>query len=183
MGKMSTASTILTCLGAAGVVATAVSAVKATPKAMSLLEHAKEEKGEELTKKEVFKIAAPAYIPTAAIGVSTIVCIFGANMLNKKFQASIVSAYALLDNSYKEYRRKVDELYGEHADERVVTELAQDIYEEDEMDLPEGEQLFFDMATMRYFTAPADEIIQKATLEGGNECYIINTPPEFMMNW
>ena len=40
------ASTILTCVGAVGVVATTVSAVKATPKAMRLLDNAKKEKGE-----------------------------------------------------------------------------------------------------------------------------------------
>ena len=39
------ASTILACVGAAGVVSTAVLAVKATPKAMSLLDDAIEEKG------------------------------------------------------------------------------------------------------------------------------------------
>ena len=40
------------------------STVKATPKALSLLEQAKEEKGEELTKLETVKIAGPAYIPS-----------------------------------------------------------------------------------------------------------------------
>ena len=37
-------STILTCVGAVGVVATAVTSVKATPKALSMLEQAREEK-------------------------------------------------------------------------------------------------------------------------------------------
>ena len=37
-------ATILTCVGAAGVIATTVTAVKATPKAIKLLEKAKEEK-------------------------------------------------------------------------------------------------------------------------------------------
>ena len=40
-------STILTVVGAIGVGATAVTAVKDTPKALRLLESAKEEKGEE----------------------------------------------------------------------------------------------------------------------------------------
>ena len=42
-------STILTIGGAAGVIATAVVAVKETPKALYLLEQVREEKGEELT--------------------------------------------------------------------------------------------------------------------------------------
>lgn len=39
------ASTVLTCLGGAGVVLTSVMSVKATPKVMELLDEAKEEKG------------------------------------------------------------------------------------------------------------------------------------------
>ena len=100
-------STILTCIGAIGVAATAVMAVKATPKAIAMLDKAKEEKGEELTKLETFKVAAPAYIPATVVGVSTIACIFGANILNKKQQASLMSAYALVDNYYKEYKNSL----------------------------------------------------------------------------
>ena len=76
------ASTILTCVGGVGVIATAVLAVKATPKAYERIEKAKKEKGEELTKFETVKAAAHSYIPTVAVGVGTLVCIFGANALN-----------------------------------------------------------------------------------------------------
>ena len=124
-------STILTCIGGAGVVATTVLAVKATPKAIKLLEKAEEEKGEKLTKTEIVKVAGPVYIPTILSGASTIACIFGANILNKRKQASLMSAYALLDNSYKEYRGMVSELYGEEAEERIKSELAKDKYDED----------------------------------------------------
>ena len=44
------ASTILTVLGSIGVVATTITSVKAIPKALRLIEEAKQEKGEELTK-------------------------------------------------------------------------------------------------------------------------------------
>ena len=54
-------STILTCIGGVGVVATVVTAVKATPKAMALIEEAKEEKGADLTKVETVITAAPAF--------------------------------------------------------------------------------------------------------------------------
>lgn len=43
-------STILTCLGGVVVVATKITAVKATPKALQLIEEAEKEKGEKLTK-------------------------------------------------------------------------------------------------------------------------------------
>lgn len=44
------------------------------------------------------------YIPTAAFGLSTIACIMGANALNSRKQAALTSAYALINQSYKEYK-------------------------------------------------------------------------------
>ena len=117
-------ATILTCAGGVGVIATTVSAVKATPKAIRLLEEAKKEKGEDLTKVEKIKIAGPKYVPTVLFGVGTLACIFGANVMNKKQQAALVSAYTLIDSSYKEYKQKLKELYGEEAHENIVNAIA-----------------------------------------------------------
>ena len=97
-------STILTGLGCIGVVATTITAVKATPKVLRLIEEAETKKGEKLTKWEKTRIAAPTYVPSALIGLSTLACVVGSNILNQKAQASIMSAYALLDQSYKDYR-------------------------------------------------------------------------------
>lgn len=157
-------ATILTCVGAAGVIATTVTAVKATPKAMLLLEKAKEEKGEELTKVETVKIAAPVYIPTMVLGATTLACIFGANVLSKKGQASLMSAYALADSSYKDYRKKVNELYGEEAGAQVRAELAKDKYEENPIRVEDGKRLYYDIYSMQYFESTPFEV-QKAEYE------------------
>lgn len=147
-------STILTCVGAIGVVATTVTAVKATPKALMLLEQAKEEKSEDLTTLEKVKIAGPAYIPAAVLGVSTLACIFGANLLNKRGQASLMSAYALADSSYKDFRKKVEELYGKEGSSRVRAEIAKDKYaEEPHHELHGDVRLYFDDYSNRYFEA------------------------------
>ena len=158
-------STILTCVGAAGVIATTVTAVKATPKALLLLENAKEEKGESLTKLEKVKIAGPAYVPSVLLGAGTLACIFGANILNKQGQASLMSAYALVDGAYKDYKNKVDELYGEEAGTRVRAEIAKDKYEEEPLVIVEdGNRLYYDYYSERYFEArPYD--VQKAEYE------------------
>jgi hypothetical protein len=124
-------STILTCIGAAGTIGTAILAAKATPKAILLIEEAEKEKEEELTKLETVCVAAQAYIPSVVMGISTLVCIFGANSLNKRQQAALTSAYALLNTSYKEYKDKFKELYGEEASNRVIEEIAKDKYEEE----------------------------------------------------
>ena len=146
-------STILTVLGAAGVVGTAVMAVKATPKAMELIEQAKEEKGEELSKWEVVQVAAPTYIPATLLGIGTITCIFGAHMVNKRTQVALTSAYALLDRTHKEYKNKVKEMYGEEVDEKVRTELAKDNYEEEDVEeeYDDGKTLFYDEFSKRYY--------------------------------
>lgn len=154
------ASTILTCVGGAGVVVTSVMAVKATPKALTLLEKAKEEKGEELTKLEKVKVAAPVYIPSVLVGASTITCIFGANILNKRQQAALMSAYALLDNSYKEYKNKVAQLYGEDADAQIKKEIAKDGYEEFDISVDDNKQLFFDYYSLRYFESTMENVLK-----------------------
>lgn len=156
-------STILTIGGAAGVIATAVVAVKETPKALYLLEQAKEEKGEDLTKLEKVKVAGPVYIPSIIIGTSTIACIFGANTLNKRQQAALMSAYALLDNSYKEYKKKVTEMYGEDADKLVRNSIAKDKYEETHIEPNEeddGKRLFYDEFSEQYFRATTAEVLK-----------------------
>lgn len=164
-------STILTCLGGAGVVVTSVLAVKATPKALKLLETAKEEKGEELTSFEVIRTAGPIYIPAIITGISTIACIFGANVLNKRSQAALMSAYALLDNSYKDYKKKVVELYGEEADRKVKSSIAKDKYEETDVKVDDTKKLFFDFYSSRYFES-TDEIVRKAEYDLNRELSI-----------
>lgn len=143
-------STILTCLGAIGVVTTTVMAVKATPKAVMLLEEAEREKEEKLTKFETVVVAGPAYIPSVVVGVSTLACIFGANTLNKRQQASITSAYALLNTSYREYKNKVVEMLGEEANGEIQAEIAKDNYKEN-IEVSEGKELFYDAYSDRYF--------------------------------
>jgi hypothetical protein len=152
-------STILTVVGAVGVVATAVMAVKATPKAMKLIDKAKEEKGEELTKWETVKVAGPTYIPTALAGMGTIACIVGSNVISKHQQAALMSAYALLDSSYKDYKNKVDELYGEDAGKEVRAEIAKDKYTGDHEPLDNDKELFYDFYSGRYFESTKEAVM------------------------
>lgn len=153
-------ATILTCVGGVGVVATSIMAVKATPKALLIIEEAKKEKGEELTKLEVVRAAGPVYIPAVLMGAGTLACIFGANMLNKRQQAALVSAYALLDSSYKDYRRKVADLYGGEADSKVKEEIAKDKYEKAEITVEDGKRLFYDDFSGRYFESTLQKVQQ-----------------------
>lgn len=176
---MRRSSVILTCLGAAGVIGTSVLTAKATPKAVALLQEAEVEKGEALTTVEKVKVATPSYIPSIVMGAATIACIFGANTLSKRSQASLASAYALLERSYREYQNKVKELYGEEGECQVKREIMQDKYEElDEDEMPESDEvkLFFDFATMQYFRSTMNDVIHKEVMDDGLEVYMISTP-------
>lgn len=165
------ASTILTCLGATGVATTAVMVAKETLKALSLLEDAKEEKGEELTKWEKVKIAGPVYIPSIITGAATIVCIFGSNVISKRQQASLMSAYALLDKSYKEYKKKTDELYGEEAGMNIRSEIAKDKYTGNIELSDNDKELFYDFYSGRYFES-TKELIMLAQYETNRAMHI-----------
>lgn len=156
------AGTILTCIGAVGVVATAVMSAKATPKAIELLEKAEAEKGEKMTLTEKVMTAAPVYLPSAGIGIATLVCIFGANALNQKQQAALMSAYALLDRSYAAYKSKVDELYGEEAGVAVRKALAEGKREESNKRKSESsnEKMTFYLADLdRYFESTKEDVL------------------------
>jgi hypothetical protein len=119
---------ILTLLGALGVVVTSVVAAKATIKANKLLEVAKDQKGDNLTVLETMEIVGTAYIPTAAIGIATITCIFGVNVLNKRNQASLISAYAFLAESHRQYKKAVNAVFGADADSKIQVEVAKQMY-------------------------------------------------------
>lgn len=151
--------TILTCIGSIGVVVTSVMAIKATPKAIVLLEDARNEKGDNLTKFEKIMVAGPAYIPTIIVGTSTIACVFGANILNQRQQAALMSAYALLDSTYKEYKSKVVDLYSEEADSRVKKEIAKDKYLGDDK-LIDNDALFYDEFSGRYFESTNVKVLK-----------------------
>ena len=183
------ASTILTCVGGAGVIATSVMAVKVTPKALKLIEKAEEEKEEKLTKFEIVKFAWTPYIPAILVGASTIGCIFGANVLNKRHQAALTSAYALLHTSYKEYKKKVTELYGDEANGRIIEGIAKDKYEESPIEVEDGKLLFFDYFSGQYFESTMEDVIRaeyeinkQITLTGGarlNDFYEMLDIPSF----
>lgn len=154
--------------------ATAITTARTAPKVSMILEEAKKEKGEELTRKEKFKIAAPKYIPSILIGAGTVACIFGANILNKRHQAALVSAYTLVDSSFKEYKQKLKELYGNEAHNKIIDSIAIEKVDPDwnvsgsyftaKCDLTNEDScgdpvLFYEEYGNRYFEATIEQVI------------------------
>lgn len=170
--------TILTCVSAVGVVATAVMAVKATPKAIILLEEAKDDKGEDLTKLEIVRTAGLVYIPAALIGLSTITCIIGIKVLSKRNQASLASAYALLSDSYRRYRKAANTIYGEDADSKIASQMAKEVYVHadgysvysSDLDADSEKILCYDLFSRRYFEATMAAVINAQYHVNRNLC-------------
>ena len=157
------APAILSCLGTAGVVVTTVLAIRATPKAVRLLDEAdemKKELEEELSTVEKVKIAAPVYIPTIVAGTVTIGCIVGSNLLSYKQQVSLMSAYTVMDSTYKKYRGKVKELLGTENDILVQKEIAEDRAKECELSEPaNGKLLWYEPYRDEFFELTEKEVI------------------------
>ena len=153
-------SLILSIVSGIGVVTTTALAIKATPKALELIKEKQEEKGEQLTPIEVIKTAWLPYVPTGISMFGTIACIFGSQYLNMRHQASLVSAYTILDNAYKQYMLKAEEALGEEKALEVKKELIKNYIDADNIDLKHDEHLFFDYQTLRYFYSTFEKVEQ-----------------------
>lgn len=153
----------LSCVASAGVVVTAIAAAKATPRAVALVyaDSRKKHDGDPYayTKKEAFIAAWKCYIPAVAFGASTIACIMGANALNRRQQAALTSAYALVQSSYKEYKDKLKELYGEEAHNAIMDSIISSLDFGEDME-PEVSRTFYDSFSQRYFESTIEKVIQ-----------------------
>lgn len=153
---------ILTCLSMIGMIGTTVMAVRATPKALRRIKAKKDElKTDELAPVELVEATWQCYIPSALVGIGTVACIAGIGATSKHNQAVLMSAYAMINESYKQYQQAAKKVYGEDADEKIHAEMAKDanvytygygwqIYNTD-MDPDSEYLLFYDSFLKRYF--------------------------------
>lgn len=156
---------ILTGVGIAGMIGTTVMAVKATPKAVALIDERKKEEGlEELHPIEVVKTAWKCYIPAAITGAASIACLIKAVSINTRRNAALVTAYNLSKNALEEYHEKVKETIGEKKEKIIHDQIAQDRLEKNPVQSGEvivterGTTLCYDAVFGRYFISDMDTI-------------------------
>lgn len=141
-------------------------AVKDTPKATKLVEAAREEKGEELTTKEIVQVTWKTYIPTAIISVASAGLIVAATMQESRKHAALVAAYSLLESSAREYHKKVIDTVGEKQEAKIQESIAKDkaaqVSTESDyiFKTGKGEDLVIDATTGRRFESSIDAIKQ-----------------------
>lgn len=163
--------TILTGLGVAGVLSTAILAVKATPKALKVLEleqDRREKYGESITIPAVdtVKLCWKLYLPAAAVGIASMGCIIGAHKVNLRRNAAMAGLYSLTETAFKEYQAKVTETLGSNKEHKIHDEIARDRVRANPVGVNEiiitgqGEMTCYDALTGRYFKADVEKIRQ-----------------------
>ena len=156
---------ILTGLGIAGMITTSVLAVKATPKALELIEEKKKEEWvDQLTSLEIVKVAWKPYIPAIVTCVVSTSCLIGASSVNAKRNAALATAYKLSETALSEYKEKVIETIGEKKERVVRDKVAEERVKKNPVSKNEvivtgnGKTLCFDPISGRYFMSSIETI-------------------------
>jgi hypothetical protein len=167
-------------IGITGMVTTTVLAVKATPKALLLMEERKRELDvDKLTQVETVKATWKCYVPAAISGVASIACIVGSNSVNARRNAALATAYKLSETAFAEYRDGVVETSGEKKERSVRDKVSEKQVKDNPVSKSEvivtgkGQTLFFDPFSHRYFYSSLDKINRAANKLN----YDINTSP------
>lgn len=156
---------ILTGIGIAGMITTTVMAVRATPKALILIEEKKDElEVNELTPKETVQAAWACYIPAAVTGTVSIACLIGAGSVNIRRRAALATAYTLSESALKEYQEKVVETIGEKKEQGIRDSVAKEKIERHPVSTQQviiterGNTLCYDSASGRYFKSDMEKL-------------------------
>ena len=164
---------ILTGIGIAGMITSTVLAVKATPKALQLIEEQEVELSNQyheevtLTPMETVKTTWKCYIPAAVTCATSVACLIGANTVHARRGAALATAYKLSEAALVEYKDKVIETIGEKKEQVVREKIAEDkikqtpVVEQRIIKTGKGTTLCFDPLSSRYFYSDV-EMIRRA---------------------
>ena len=179
---------LLTGMGIGLGACTVVLAVKATPKALMLVEEKKREinhdileeakaNGDEacqrvdkLTPLDTVKVTWKCYIPAAVTGIASVTCLVGASTTSARRNAALAAAYTLSETARIDYKKKVKEVIGEKKEQEVRDAIAKDRIERDPIENKEiiitekGETRCYDSLSGRYFKSDID-MLNKAVNE------------------
>lgn len=157
---------ILLALGIVGVGTAIVSAIRATPKALKLLEERDKENPIPPTKIEVIKTCYKPYVKAAVIFIMSLCCIIGSHSVNVRRNAALAAAYTISDTALREYKDKTIDILGKQADEKVTHAIAKDKMEKNPVVMTDviltekGNSLCYDVLTGRYFRSSIDKLRQ-----------------------
>lgn len=164
---------ILTGIGVTGMITTTILAVKATPKAMELINQRKVELAQEYGVGEVLdlpsyldyvKVAWRPYVPAVITGIASISCIIGASAVNAKRNAALATAYTISERALVRYRDKVIDTIGVKKEKEIREKVSQDQVDKNPVSKSQvfitqrGNTLCRDEISGRYFRSDLDHI-------------------------
>lgn len=159
---------ILTGIGIAGMITTTILAVRATPKALKLIEEKKkQEQTEKLTPIETVKVAWKPYIPAVVTCISSVACLVGSSSVSARRNAALYSAYKLSETALMEYKDKVIETIGEKKEQVIKDKIIDEKLKNNPVSnsnviiTNKGTSQCFDPLSGRYFESDI-ELIKKA---------------------
>lgn len=156
---------ILLGIGITGMISTTVLAVKATPKALQLIEMEKNK-----TRRKPFgavdaaKACWKCYIPAVVTGVASAACLIGAHSVHAQRNAAIAAAYKLSETALTEYREKVVETVGEKKEKTIREKVDKARIEKNPVsknyifDTGRGSTLCYDYWSGRYFYSDIEDM-------------------------
>ena len=177
---------LLTIAGIAGLAATVVSAIKATPLAidkmdeeicdryhrgeveyedlpMSTNKSDMQFRFEELGAKQIVKSCWKCYVPTVILGALSISSFIGSYKVNTARLTAMTAMYELTANAYERYRQNVIKTAGEKADRKAIKasrdEQVKEIPESKLDGLPEGKEVCIDTFTGNVFYSTREDIL------------------------
>lgn len=154
---------ILVVMGVGGIVASTIMACNATLKVNELIDDTKEQVdairryandenyADRYTPEDAKKDLATTYVqtgvklaklygPSVAVGVASLACILSSHNILRKRNIALAAAYATVDKSFKEYRNRVVERFGETVDHELKHAIKAAKIEEIEVDEATGKE-------------------------------------------
>lgn len=168
---------ILMGVGIAGMLTTTILAVKATPKALKLIEQEKDcrkadrERGvderfapEKVSKTDAVKLCWKCYVPAAITCTVSIACLIGSSSVSTRRAAALTTAYKLSETALSEYKDKVIETIGEKKEKTIREAIDKEHIEKNPVSSHDvivtgrGSSRCFDLFSGRYFESDIDHI-------------------------
>lgn len=170
---------VLTGVGIAGMLTTVVLAVRATPKALDLINDERLDRADRdenfiygstpLPRKDAIRIAWKCYLPAAITGVLSTVCLISASSVNHKRNAALTTACAISESALRTYQDKVVETIGEKREQTVRDAIAKDSVDSRPVVAREviaaggsGTTLCLDLYSGRYFNSDIETLRRAA---------------------
>lgn len=173
-------------LGTGAILVAGVMVGVATPKAMDLIEDAKEakikrlenarkkapedaiiEEDEELTWVEIVKAGWKPYAPAIMTAVVGVACIVGGTRANARRNAALSAAYTVVEQTLNDYTAKTKDIVGEKKEKEIRDAIAEDELRKtpytgyNVVNIPEhGNTLCYDTRSRQYFKSDYNTIMK-----------------------